>query len=487
MVRPFSSVAVASRGLRAELFMRDASSDRGPLSVKQAVASAGGMFEQFVRSEIAGSVVLVACTLAALLWANSPWSETYFDILHTKIGLSWGTSTFALSLHHWINDGLMVVFFFVVGLEVKRELLVGHLSSVRKAVLPVSAAAGGMLVPAAIYLAINLSGGIARGWGVPVATDIAFALGALAMFGKRVPVSLKVFLTATAIADDIGAVLVIALFYTETIRIAALLIALGLLVVLYFVASVLAVRRLGLLLLLIVGVWIAVFASGVHATVAGILVALVVPVRARIEPKEFFGVVDRRVGELRRSGLSAESMIFDHQQLDGLADLQVATERMQPAGLLLEHYWHPVQAFLILPLFALANAGVALDGSLFGTLASPVALGIIAGLVVGKQVGVTLASWLAVRSGYADLPRGVSWAQVHGASCLAGIGFTMSLFVSGLAFVDEATVGQAKIAILAASLASAGLGALFLGRALPQTARQPDRAEQEGAESAGPG
>jgi NhaA family Na+:H+ antiporter len=427
-----------------------------------------GLFERFFHSEVSGSVVLLTCTLIALAWANSPWSDTYSHLLHTELGVSWGKSTFTLSVHHWINDGLMVVFFFVVGLEIKRELLVGHLSSIQRAVLPVMAALGGMVCPALIYACLNTVGEGARGWGVPMATDIAFALGVLALLGSRVPTALKVFLTAVAIADDLGAVAVIALFYAESIRLGWLLLALVLLAVLYVAARVLRIRRLGILLVLIVGVWIAVFASGIHATVAGVLVALLFPVKPLAEPRDLLEVAADRVGWLLGSDVTARSIIFDQQQLAAVIEVEDAAHHLQPTGLRLENYLHPVQVFLILPLFALANAGVRLDQSLTQAAASPVALGVVLGLFVGKQVGLLAFSWLAVRVGRAALPDGVTWVQVWGLSSLAGIGFTMSLFVSDLAFESETLIAHAKLGILLASLLSAVTGFLILYWTLPQ-------------------
>jgi len=433
-----------------------------------ATETQSSLFERFLHSEVSGSAVLLACTLIALVWANSPWSDTYFHILHTKIGISWGGATRAISVHHWINDGLMVIFFFVVGLEIKRELLVGRLSSMKKAVLPVMAAVGGMVCPAILYTVLNAGGEGARGWGVPMATDIAFALGVLAVLGKRVPTSLKVFLTAAAIADDLGAVVVIALFYTETIHLTWLLLALALLAVLYVAARVLKIRSMGILLGLIVGVWIAVFVSGIHATVAGILVALLVPVKPTAEPRRLLELVEDRVRWLKGTKMTAQSVVFDHEQLEAVVEVEEAARRLQPAGLRLEHYWHPVQAFLILPLFALANAGVRLDHGLLPAVASPVGLGVILGLFVGKQVGIMFFSWLAIRSGKAELPDGVNWRQIWGVSCLAGIGFTMSLFVSELAFASEAMIANAKLGILVASLVSAVTGYLLLHSVLPR-------------------
>lgn len=427
-----------------------------------------GLFERFLHSQVSGSIVLLACTAIALVWANSPWSESYFHILHTKIGLSWADSTFALSVHHWINDGLMVIFFFVVGLEIKREMLIGRLSSMKKAILPAMAALGGMVVPAAIYAILNTGGEGARGWGIPMATDIAFSLGMLAVLGKRVPLGLKVFLTAAAIADDLGAVVVIAMFYTETIRVASLVAALVLLAILFFVTRVLNVRRLVIVLILIFGVWIAVFTSGIHATVAGILVALLVPIRPTANPRGLLDLVADRAGRLRGSGPTSESMVLDQAQLEAAVDIEESARRMQPAGLRLEHYWHPVQAFFILPLFALANAGVRLDQGMWQAVTSPIGLGIILGLCLGKQIGFMLFSWVAIRSGKASLPDGVNWLQFWGMSCLAGIGFTMSLFVTELAFTSESLISTAKLGILVASLLSAVVGYLVLNAVLPR-------------------
>lgn len=429
-------------------------------------ASRSTVLDWFVRSEVAGSVILLACTVAALVWANSPWAAAYFALVHTKLALVFGTSTFALSLQHWINDGLMVAFFFVVGLEIKRELSVGHLSSLRQAVLPVAAAVGGMVVPAAIYLSFNTGGPGARGWGVPMATDIAFALGILALLGSRVPTGLKVFLTALAIADDLGAVLVIALFYTEQIRWGALGAALFfLLLVALAVRS--GLRRPVLYALPILGVWVAVFASGVHATVAGILVAMVVPVRPRLAPVAFLGTVSDTLEALRTADLTRESVLADEAQLDALVTLDDAATDMRPPGLTLERFFHPIQAFLILPLFAFFNAGVDLTGRGRDALVEPVTLGVIVGLVLGKLLGIGLSSWLAVRSGYTSLPEGVTGLQIAGVALLGGVGFTMSLFVSELAFDAEALLNAAKLGILVASSTAGVCGYLVLRTALP--------------------
>jgi len=426
-----------------------------------------GMFERFVHSEVSGSIVLLLCTITALAWANSPWAESYFELAHTYIGVSWGEASLKLSLQHWVNDALMVIFFFVVGLEIKREIVIGRLSSLDQAILPVTAAIGGMVVPAALYALVNAGGEGAAGWGVPMATDIAFALGILALFGRRVPIGLKVFLTAAAIADDMGAVLVIALFYTEKILLSPLVVA-GVLMFLIVVASSARLRRPGLYILLAVGVWFAVFASGVHATVAGVLVALLVPVRARIEPARFLEIARGRLDELAEAELTPDSMVGDKRQLEALVDLNQASDDMLPVGLMFEKYLHPTQAFLILPLFALFNAGVAIDGRILDTLRNPISIGIILGLVVGKVVGISFFSWLAIKSGKASLPEGVTWPQLLGVSAVAGVGFTMSLFVSELAFKSPELVSEAKVGILVASLLAGTCGFVMLHKALPR-------------------
>jgi len=426
-----------------------------------------GYFEWFVHSEVIGSILLLACTVIALVWANSPWAGVYDDLLHTYIGVGWGDHIFKLNLHHWINDGLMVIFFFVVGLEIKRELVVGELSSFEKASLPVAAALGGMVAPALLFVALNFGGDGARGWGIPMATDIAFALGVLAIFGKRVPLGLKVFLTALAIADDLGAVAVIALYYTEKIKFGALVVAAVLLLAL-FCAIQFKIRRIGFLLALMVGVWLAVFASGVHATVAGILLAMVIPVRPDLSPKQFILDAEAFLEKAKNQIQSGNCIVTDKEQLEAVESIHIRAGDALPTGLMLEHVLHPVQVWVILPLFALANAGVALGGDVGEILASPLALGIIAGLVVGKPLGITLMSWIVVRSGRGRLPEGVTWAQVAGAGCLAGIGFTMSLFVSDLAFDNEVLITAAKIGILAASLTSGIIGYVVLSKALPK-------------------
>jgi len=430
-------------------------------------SAALGMFQRFVHSGTAGSIVLLASTLVALALANSPWADAYFRISHTKISIAWGDAKFSLSAQHFVNDFLMAIFFFVVGLEIKRELVVGQLSSRPKAALPVMAALGGMVVPALIYAIVNAGGSGFHGWGIPMATDIAFALGVLALFGDRVPLGLKVFLTALAIVDDLGAVLVIAIFYTAQIRWAGL-IAAGVCLGAIALAGRARIRAVAFYVALALGVWAAVFASGVHSTVAGVLVALLVPVRARRVPADLLDVAQTRLAELRTSSLTRESMVGDRTQLDAITDLHRAAGDMRPPGLALESQLHPTVSFLILPLFALFNAGIRVDVDNLGRgLAHPVGLGVLLGLVLGKPIGIALFSWAAVRTGRVSLPDGVGWGAIYGAACLGGIGFTMSLFISELAFDDEALVIPAKVGILGASLVAAAWGAAVLARRLP--------------------
>jgi NhaA family Na+:H+ antiporter len=416
-----------------------------------------GGFARFFKSEAAGSILLLGATVFALAWANSPGAGLYDSMLHARLGVSWSGSIRALSLHHWVNDGLMAIFFFVVGLEIKRELAVGQLSSFRSAILPVGAALGGVMLPALIYAGLNAGGMGSHGWGIPMATDIAFALGVLALLGPRVPVGLKVFLTAVAIADDLGAVVVISVFYTDQIHTSPLLVAGGLLGILFLLAR-LGFHRVAVFLPLALGVWVATLLSGVHATVAGVLLAMLVPVRARIEPTRFLGTVRHKLAELESVPLSSTSMVSDRAQLASIEDLHDAAGKFLPAGIALEHLLHPWTAFVILPLFALFNAGVHLSSGALDRLQSPVSLGIVVGLFAGKQIGITLASWIAVRALGAELPAGVTLHQVWGASVLGGIGFTMSIFISGLAFGDEGLVASAKLGILAASVLAGACG-----------------------------
>ncbi|HUP19039.1 MAG TPA: Na+/H+ antiporter NhaA [Gemmatimonadota bacterium] len=421
-------------------------------------------FQRFAQLEASGGILLLACAIAALVLANTPWADAYFGFWQSHLRIGWNDFVLDESLLHWINDGLMAVFFFVVGLEIKRELLAGELSSPRQAALPMVAAVGGMLVPAALYAALNAGGEAAAGWGVPMATDIAFALGVLALLGDRVPVSLKVFLTALAIVDDLGAILVIALFYTGDV--AAAWLGVGGIALVGLVALNLAGVRYGLPYgILGMLLWFAFLQSGVHATVAGVLAALTIPATARIDGPEFLARGRDFLSAFGRATERTDRRLADQGQQDALHALEEAIEEVSTPLQKLEHALHPWVTYFILPLFALANAGVTVEGGVTGRLVEPIGLGIILGLVVGKQVGVTLFAWLAVRLGLADLPPDVGWLQVYGVAWLAGIGFTMSLFIAGLAFPDGAELlPAAKLAILVASVISGLGGWLVLAR-----------------------
>ena len=440
---------------------------KNPTSQGNAVSPVQVLIERtindFIHIEVSGSVILLIAAIVALVLANSPWAEQYLQFWKTEIGFKVGGFEFYETLQHWINDFLMAFFFFVVGLEIKREVVAGELSSRRKAVLPLMAAVGGMAVPAAVYFAFNAGGQGVHGWGVPVATDIAFALGVLALLGSRVPAGLKVFVTALAIGDDIGAVLVIAIFYTSQIDLNWLAIGGGIFVLL-LVFYLLRFRSRAIFLIAGLVIWFAFFESGIHATLAGVLVAFVVPCRQRRQPLQF---VTRAREQLEKIELlhrpDAHPLEGDEEQSIARA-LEVAAQEVQSPLHRLEHQLHPITSFIIVPLFALANAGVPLGGANpLDMLISPVGLGIITGLLIGKQLGITLATFLTVKLGLAELPEGVGWVHVYGASWLGAIGFTMSLFVASLAFRNSELQAQAKLAILLASLI-AGVGGYLVLR-----------------------
>ena len=419
-------------------------------------------FQQFIATEAASGIVLLAVTAAALGWANSPWAESYHHLWEIPFTIGMPGFGLTMSLHHWVNDGLMAVFFLLVGLEIKREVLVGDLSTRRSAALPVAAALGGMLVPAALYALLNAGGEGSAGWGVPMATDIAFALGILALLGSRVPTGLRVFLAALAIADDLGAVLVIALFYTGTLDWVALGGAAAVLAIL-FALNLSGARRTFTYALLGIVLWLFVLASGIHATIAGVLLALTVPASRLISEDEFLARAEASLAEFRAADEPGTTVLTNRGHQEALHALEHAAEVAQAPLQRMEHVLQRFVAFVIMPIFALANAGVALGGGASAASRSPVAWGIVLGLVLGKPIGITVASYLAVRARAADLPANVGWRHIHGAGWLGGIGFTMSLFVAGLAFSDSSTLDIAKIGVLFASV-TAGLVGYFLLR-----------------------
>lgn len=423
-------------------------------------------FGRFMHTESSGGVVLIASTIVALIAANTSLAHGYHALWETPISLRLGPYAFETSLHHWINDGLMAVFFFLVGLEIKREVLVGELASMRRAAFPIAGALGGMVVPALIFVAFNLGGPGASGWGIPMATDIAFALGVLALVGSRVPAPLKIFLAALAIADDIGAVLVIAIFYTAGINVGALMLGLGLLVALA-IFNRLGARRPYIYIVLGLAVWLCFMRSGVHATVAGVLVAMTIPARTRIDTGEFSDRSRRLLDAFDAAGPEGENILTNRAQQAAIVELENTAEAAQAPLQWIEHGLQPWVSFVIIPLFALANAGVELGGDLAQAFGSPVTLGVLLGLLVGKPLGITLFAWLATKLKLASIPAGCGWRQLQGVAVLGGIGFTMSLFVTGLAFTDELRVMEAKVGIFAASLGAALIGWAMLRREAP--------------------
>ncbi|HUP69308.1 MAG TPA: Na+/H+ antiporter NhaA [Acidimicrobiales bacterium] len=406
---------------------------------------------EFLDTEAAGGAVLLAAAVAAFVWANSPWSASYRSLWSTEFSVGVGRFVLTEDLQHWVNDGLMAIFFFVVGLEVKRELVHGELREARTVAMPVLAAVGGMAVPALVFLVVTAGTAGSGGWGIPMATDIAFAVGVVALLGPRIPPSLKLFLLTLAIVDDIGAIVVIAVFYAGEVEPVFLGTAAMLLLLM------LGLRRAGIVwavpyAVLGLAVWLATQASGVHATIAGVVLGLLTPARS----------IASAAATRAWAGHLA-----DDPTADDLADMTaVARTSVSPAERL-EHLLHPWTSFVVIPVFALANAGVAVGADLFDTPGSvEVAMGVALGLIVGKVVGITLAVWIAVRCGFGRLPDGATWPMVMGIGAIGGIGFTVSLFISELAFASGPLQEAAKVGVLAASLLAAVLGALLLRRAV---------------------
>jgi NhaA family Na+:H+ antiporter len=412
------------------------------------VQRGGSFFQRFFRTETVGGIILLVFAIAALILANSAWAPLYTAFWEARVSIGMGDRTFTLSLHQWINDGLMAIFFLLVGLEIKRELLAGELASVKQAALPIAAALGGMVVPAALYWSLNPSGASAAGWGIPMATDIAFALGALALIAPHAPLGIKVFLAALAIVDDMGAVVVIAVFYSGEIAWVALAAAGGMIGVL-IALNLAGVIKLWPYLICGIVLWYFVHESGVHATIAGVALAMIIPSRTRLNAVEFSREARALLDQFDRTETGDLLVLTSKGQQESLFALDRASEGAAAPILRLEHGLHSFSAFVVMPLFAFANAGVQIGGPMAH---HGIALGVIAGLVIGKPLGILGACLLAVKSGFAKLPDEVNWGSLFGAACLAGIGFTMSLFIAMLAFDSAALINTAKVAILGASL-----------------------------------
>jgi NhaA family Na+:H+ antiporter len=417
---------------------------------------------RFIGKSTTGGIILFLSAVVALILANSPWKDTYHQIWEHKI--SFGIdSNFLLdkTLHHWINDGLMAVFFFVIGLELKREIIGGELSNPRKAILPIVAGFGGMIFPALIYLLFNPSGEAHSGWGIPMATDIAFALGVLFLLGKRVPTSLKVFLTVLAIADDLGAVLVIAFFYTSDISFTSLLVG-SIFILLLIASNLLGVRNTFYYGILgILGVWMAFLLSGVHATIAGVLAAFTIPANVKIDEIGFVGKMENYLKKFRNADPNGVPTVTP-EQLHILEDMRTLSKQAMTPLQRLEHGMHPFVTFVVMPIFALANAGVTITSDSTNSGMSFVAIGVILGLLLGKFIGIVGVSALFIKLKLAPLPIGMTYKHLIGVGLLASIGFTMSLFIANLAFKNQVLIQQAKMGILIASLIGGFVGFLFL-------------------------
>ncbi len=414
----------------------------------------------FIKSESFGGIFLGISTIMALCVANSPLFNYYHDFFEMPFGFTFGEYFVGMSIHFWINDVLMSFFFLLVGLEIKREMLFGELNSFSKSAFPAIAAVGGMVVPGLIYYILNIGTESSHGFGIPMATDIAFALGVMLILGKRIPISLKVFLVTLAVVDDLGAIVVIALFYGGDINI-LWLIASSIVVGILIMCNIRGVKLLSVYLVLGIFLWFFVHLSGIHATISAVVLAFCIPVKAKIGFKKFNKEMEVWANKYQHDKLDKDSILLDHNKLEFVQEIQNSAKNTQNPLLRLEHFLQPWSAYFIMPCFAFANAGVNIQSN-FNFNIDHIFLGVFLGLVIGKPIGIFLSSFLCEKLGIAKRPDGISWAYIIGAGMLAGIGFTMSLFVSGLAFTYEEAKELSKITILLASLTSCIIGVVFL-------------------------
>ncbi len=426
---------------------------------------ASNAFQRYVKKFVSGSYLLFFAVAIAMIWANL-FPHAYHAFWHTELAISVGPFHIGRSVAHWIDEALMALFFFTVGLEIKREILVGGLSTPRRAVLPIAAAAGGILLPTAIYMMFNYNTSTVDGWGIPMATDIAFSLAVLALLKDRIPQGLRIFLTAFAIADDLGAVLVIAFFYTAAIQWTYLLIAVVFLLLL-LAANLLWIRQSLIYAVLGMGMWFAILGSGIHATVAGVIVAMFIPAKARYDTDIFVRNLKRYMEEITcESDSCGNSILLNRRHLNAVQSIDLACRDVETPLQRLEHALVPWISYGVLPLFAMANTGLALkEIDWTQSIGHPLTLGVILGLVLGKPVGISLGTFLASRLFNASLFAGVTWPLIIGTSFLGGIGFTMSLFISGLSFADQQLIDYSKIGIILGSMISAAVGLVVLGLA----------------------
>ena len=417
---------------------------------------------RFIHLEYTSGIVLLLSVIVAIIWANSAFADSYQHLWHLHLSVGFDKYLFDQPLHIWINDGLMAVFFFVIGLELKREFMDGELSTLKKASLPMAAALGGMIVPALLYFSINKGTTAEHGWGIPMATDIAFALALLSMAGKHIPTSVKVFLSALAVADDLGAVLVIAFFYTSDLNFLPLGIA-GIFLLLMLGGNYIGIRNPIVYLALGAVVWMGFLFSGVHATIAGVLTAFTIPAATKINELVYSKKIKKLVTEFDNEIPSNSTLTTpeQHQTIQHIKDLSVEAETPLQK---IEYGLHPWVAFLIMPLFALANSGMIIGADFFTAILNPVSMGVTIGLIAGKFIGILLFTWLMIKFKIAKLPAQSNWSHIVGVALLAGVGFTMSLFISNLAFTDAIMINQAKYGILLASIIAGVLGLLALKR-----------------------
>jgi NhaA family Na+:H+ antiporter len=415
---------------------------------------------RFISMEYTSGIVLLISVLVAIILANSGLHDQYEQFWQINFSIGFDHYILNHPLHTWINDGLMAIFFFVIGLELKREFIEGELSTLKKAALPMTAALGGMLVPALIYYSINKGTEADHGWGIPMATDIAFALALLSMSSKRLPSSLKVFLSALAVADDLGAVLVIAFFYTAEVHFTALAVGGGFLLLL-LLGNILGIRSSFFYTVLGIAVWIAFLISGVHATIAGVLVAFTIPAVTKIDEHIYSKTLRRLSYDFEADIPERGSLITPHQNKT-IQKVRTLSMAAQTPLQTLEYTLHPWVAFGIMPLFALANAGIVIGSDFFTAILNPVSLGVALGLIIGKFVGILAFCWIMVKLKLASLPKKANWNHLAGVALLAGIGFTMSLFISGLAFKNQVLIDEAKYGILMASVFAGIAGTLVL-------------------------
>ena len=414
------------------------------------------IMEQFISKEAFSGILLFLSTILAIVAANSPWAQQYYDLWHLPLGFTIGDLTTSMTLTYWIDDGLMALFFLMVGLEIKRELLVGELSSFKKASFPVVAAIGGMVIPALLYVLLNPDNPI--GFGIPMATDIAFALGILMLLGKRVNPALKVFLVALAVVDDLGAVMVVATVYTHEIHSQYFLMA-GLIYAFIWLLNFKGVKALWPYLLLGIGLWIYIHAIGIHATIAGVLLAFAIPISSKIDEQKFLDTQSNALKDFEKN--IDEIPILNHHQMDALENIICSYDKVQNPLLKLEHHLHGLSAYVIMPLFAFSNAGVIIDFTPFMDNIM-IVLGVIVGLVIGKPVGILAFTWGASQLKLVTKPDNITWLEVVAIGFLAGIGFTMSIFITHLAFLDEALIAAVKLGVFIASFLAAVIGVIML-------------------------